>query len=400
MSEDPHAIAEQLRSWAVDAGFTRAGVARLEPSAFGTFYRRWLERGHHAGMGWMEHRLEERDDPSRLLPGARSALCVALQYHPLEGEDEAEGDLWPRVARYARGRDYHDIFGRRLKALAARIRGAWPGCETRPYVDTGPIRERELAARAGLGAVGKHTNLLHRRWGSWFLIGEILLTLDLPEETPVADLCGKCTRCLDACPTGALPEAYRLDANRCISYWTIEHRGDLPEAVRPMLGEWVFGCDICQEVCPWNHRPKRGEPLPGDEPLLRLPAPRRELDLAGLLHLDRATYVERFQVAAMKRAKQEGLQRNAAVAMGNRRDPTYVPALRTALLCDPSPVVRRHAAWALGRIGDGPARESLTEALASESDAETAAEIEAALDRNLDSKPPETYTPGPEFSRT
>jgi epoxyqueuosine reductase len=372
--------ASLLRRWAIDAGFDRAGVASLERSRTGAMLRRWLARGEHAGMEWIGRRTAVREDPARLLPGARSALCVALQYHPLDGEEEPAGDLWPRVARYARGRDYHDVMGRRLRTLAARIRDAFPGCGTRPYVDTGPLLERELAARAGLGAVAKNTHLLHRRGGSYFFLGELLLTLDVePGESgePAADLCGRCTRCLDACPTGALPAPYRLDANRCISYWTIEHRGDLPPAAREMVGEWVFGCDVCQEVCPYNRSPE-----PGGEPLLRLPAARRELDLAGLLALDRDGWVERFQVSPMKRAKLDGLRRNAAVAMGNRRDPAYVPALGKALAGAPA-VVRRHAAWALGRIaaggGGGEARRALLEARGAEPDAAVRREIEAAL---------------------
>lgn len=375
---DPYETADLLKVWAVEEGFTRAGVARLEPSVHGTFYRRWLDDGHHAGMSWMERRIEMREDPAQLLPGARSALCVALQYHPLEGEEEPEGDLWPRVARYARGRDYHDIFSRGLKRLTARIREAFPESNTRPYVDTGPVLERELAARAGLGAVGKNTNLLHRQWGSYFLLGEILLTLDLAPDTPIADLCGKCTRCLEACPTGALPEPYVLDSRKCISYWTIEHRGDFPVEAREMVGEWVFGCDICQEVCPWNDKPRSGTPLPGTEERLRLPEVRRELDLAGLLALDREGFVARFQVSPMKRPKLEGLKRNAAVAMGHRGDENYIPALGRAL-GDASAVVRRHAAWALGRIGGERARAVLEGAMKEEQDRIVRGEMAGAL---------------------
>ncbi len=381
---DAREIAELLQRWAIEAGFDRAGIATLGPSQNRGALRRWLARGEHAGMGWMARRVEVREDPARLLPGARSALCVALQYWPLEGEEEPAGDLWPRVARYARGRDYHDLMGRRLKALAARIRDAFPGCATRPYVDTGPLLERELAARAGLGAVAKNTHLLDRRRGSYFFLGELLLTLELGSapDAAAADLCGRCTRCLDACPTGALPEPYRLDSNRCISYWTIEHRGDLPTAAREMVGEWVFGCDVCQEVCPWNDRPRSGLPEAGAEPRLRLPRSRRELDLAGLLGLGREGFVERFRVSPMKRAKLEGLRRNAAVAMGNRGDPRYVPALAEALAGGP-PVVRRHAAWALGRIaavgGEPAARRALEAARGREADATVRREIAAAL---------------------
>lgn len=381
---DPRETAARLERWALEAGFDRAGVAALEPSRQGTHLRRWLERGDHASMEWIGRRTEVRENPSRLLPGARSALCVTLQYHPLVGEEEPAGDLWPRVARYARGRDYHDVMGRRLKALAARIREAFPGCGTRPYVDTGPILERELAARAGLGSQGKNTMLLSREWGSWFLIGEILLTLELEphDPEPAADLCGHCTRCLDACPTGALAESYRLDSNRCISYWTIEHRGDLPPAAREMIGDWVFGCDVCQEVCPWNDKPRSGTPRPGDHPELRLPPERAELDLAGLLELDREGYVERFQVSPMKRAKLEGLRRNAAVAMGHRGEVRYVPALARTLETA-EPMLRRHAAWALGRLGGSAASAALDAARAVEEDLSVRAEISAALGGTL-----------------
>lgn len=338
------ATAELLKSWAIEAGFTRAGIATLEPSEYADAFRGWLERGDHAGMEYMAQRVEVRLDPAARLEGARSALCVALQYHPLAGEKEATGDLWPRVARYARGEDYHELMGGRLEELARRIRDTFPGCDTRPYVDTGPILERELAQRAGLGVFGKNTHLLHRQGGSYFLLGEILLTLELTPDAPLTDLCGRCTRCLDACPTGALPEPYRLDANRCISYWTIEKRGMLPEAAREMVGEWVFGCDVCQEVCPWNHKPQ-----PGDEERLKLPPERAELDLVGLLSLSREEYVERFRGSPMKRAKLEGLRRNAAVAMGNRGEERYLEPLREAMR-DDDPVVRGSAGWAVGTI--------------------------------------------------
>ncbi len=341
---DRRAAAELLKSWALEAGFDRAGVALLESAEHGEAFVRWLERGDQAGMQYLERRVETRLEPASVLPGARSALCVALQYHPLKGEEEPEGDLWPRVARYARGRDYHELMGERLVRLAERVREAFPGTATRPYVDTGPVLERELAARAGLGAIGKHTNLLHPEAGSWFLLGELFTTLDLAPDVPLADLCGSCTRCLEACPTGALPEPYRLDSNRCISYWTIEHRGAIPAEVRPLVGDWVFGCDLCQEACPWN-----AGPAGADHPELRLPPERRALDLAGLLRLSRQEYVERFRGSPMKRARYDGLRRNAAIAMGNRRDPRYVPALAEAL-ADSDPVVREQAAWALGRI--------------------------------------------------
>jgi epoxyqueuosine reductase len=275
---------------------------------------------------------------------------VALRYWPLAGEEEPEGDLWPWVARYARGADYHALMEARLDALAARVRQAFPGVQTRRYVDTGPVLERELAARAGIGVIGKNTCLLDREMGSWFLLGELFMTLELAPDEPLAELCGGCTLCLDACPTGALVEPFRLDSNRCISYWTIEHRGVLPEVAAAMVGDWVFGCDVCQEVCPWNRR--RHALGPAEHPELRLPQERGELDLSGLLALGRDEYVDRFRGSAMKRARQEGLQRNAAVTMANRAEERYAPALEAACDGDGAPLVRDEAGRALARLRD------------------------------------------------
>jgi epoxyqueuosine reductase len=349
---DASAAAERLKALARAAGFDLAGVAALGPAATGAAYRRWLARGDQAGMAWMERNVELRADPRGLLPGARSALVVALRYAPLEGFDEPPpGDLWPRVARYARGRDYHDLIRGGLERVAAEAARLFPGIASRVCVDTAPLLERELAARAGLGAVGKNTNLLHPEIGSWFLLGELLLTLDLPPDPPLADLCGDCSRCLDACPTGALPEPWRLDARRCLSYWTIEHRGPVAESVRGALAEWAFGCDVCQEVCPWNRRP-----APIDHPELGLPPERRKLDLAGLLGLAEEDFRSLFRGSPMKRARAEGLRRNAALALAGTADERARGALESAAEGDPSPVVREAAAWALAAPGRGTGR--------------------------------------------
>ncbi|MDX1503132.1 MAG: tRNA epoxyqueuosine(34) reductase QueG [Thermoanaerobaculia bacterium] len=363
-----------LKRWAVEEGFHRAGVARLGPAQHGAAFVQWIERGDHARMGYLERRHEERLDPRRLLPGGRSALCVALHYAPGR-TTEPEGDLWPGVARYARGDDYHDLMRRRLEAVRSRIERAFPGTASRAYVDTGPVLERDLAAAAGLGAVGKNTNLLHAEAGSWFLLGELLLDLELAPDPPVADLCGRCTRCLEACPTGALPEPYRLDSRRCISYWTIEHRGPVPATVRPLLGGWVFGCDLCQEACPLNDAPAAAS----DE-RFELPERRAALDLVGLLRLRREEYLDLFRGSAMKRARLEGLRRNAAVAMGNRGDRRYVGPLAGAL-ADEDPTLRGHAAWALGEIGGAEAAAALEAAAPAESDPEARSEIHSALGR-------------------
>ena len=366
---------DRLRKWALEVGFDRAGIATLEPSAYAQAIRRWLARGDHATMAYMARRTESRLDPRSVFSGARSVICVALQYSPLEGREEPDGDLWPRVARYARGLDYHDLMKQRLEKLAVRIRDEFPGCATRPYVDTGPILERELAARAGLGAFGKNTMLLSELSGSWFLLGELFLSLNLDPDRPVTDLCGTCSRCLESCPTGALAQPYRLDANRCISYWTIEHRGSIPLEIRHQMAGWVFGCDLCQEACPWNE-----DAIAVDQPELQLSPHRAKLDLAALLRIDRDTYVERFRKSPMKRAKQEGLQRNAALAIGNSGDSRFVPSLLEALR-DESALVRAHVAWALGEIGGQEAMAALKSQKSIEPDSEVAQEIDWALAR-------------------
>ena len=356
----PGEMAARLESWAREAGFDRVGVAGVEPVERGEVYLRWLGDGAHAGMGYLKNRVEARLEPERILEGARSVLCVAVQYEPLENRSTGEegpppdNDLWPGVAKYAHGRDYHNLMGKRLRKLARRIRDELPGTDTRWYVDTGPVLERELAARAGIGVQGKNTCLLSRE-GSWFLLGELFLTLELaPTAAPTApltDLCGRCTRCLDHCPTGALTEPYRLDSNLCISYWTIEHRGPVPEPMRAQIGEWVFGCDVCQDVCPWNIR----EQEPADHPDLQLPPERAELDLVRLLAMTEEEYRERFRGNAMKRARLEGLKRNAATVMGNRGEARYIEPLQRVLEEEDDPAVREHAAWALERIRERPA---------------------------------------------
>jgi len=366
--------AARLKRWALEEGFQRAGVATLGPVRQGDVFLRWLGRGDQAAMGYLEGRQEVRLDPRRVFEGARSAVCVALQYHPsTAAEEEVTGDLWPRVARYARGRDYHNVMTKRLRKLARRVEEAFPGTRTKPYVDTGPVLERDLAAAAGLGVAGKNTMLLHPEAGSYFLLGELFTSLDLAPDPPIADLCGSCSMCLEACPTDALPEPYRLDANKCISYWTIEHRGGIPPEMRPQLGDWVFGCDICQEVCPHNDRPL----VRGDE-AFDLPTERIALDLAALLDLDEKEYQRLFQGSPMKRSRRQGLRRNACVAMGNLAHRSYVTPLGRAL-GDPDPLIRSHAAWSLGRIGGPEAAAKLTAALASEADSEVSEMLEIAL---------------------
>jgi len=385
-------LAELLEAEARRLDFDLAGIAPVEPYPIDR-YRAWLDRGYHGEMDYLARpdAVAKRGDPAQVLPGARSALVVAANYHtqdlPAELRDDASRGI---VASYAWGDDYHEVLLPRLRQLAT-IAGEQAGqpLAQRVYVDTGPLLEREMAVRAGLGFVGKNTNLIHPRLGSWLFLGELLSTQDLPPLTEPAQqdrdgaataqaavegTCGRCTRCLDACPTGALVAPYVLDARRCISYLTIELKGPIPRNLRPLIGNRIFGCDICQEVCPWNRRFARPTKEPAFQPRADNIAPR----LADLMALDDAGFRQRFRGSPVKRAKRRGLLRNVAVALGNWGDPAAVPALVRAL-GDVEPLIRGHAAWALGRIGTGEARRALEEGLAAEGEAWVREEIRLAL---------------------
>ncbi len=364
--------AARIKELALAAGFAGAGIANLTPSATAQAYERWIGEGGHAGMDYLARHAELRRDPRILLPAARSVLSLALPYAPPAGAPEIESDFWQGVARYARGEDYHDFLREKLSRVKEAIEHEFLGCETRACLDTAPILEREWAARAGLGSFGKNTNLLHPQGGSFFLLSELLLSLDLEPDLPLADLCGSCTRCLDACPTGAL-SPYRLESSRCISYWTIEHRGEIPRDLRGQFGSWVFGCDICQEVCPWNRDPV-GE-LAAE---FATPPARGSLSLVGVLGGAEGDLRALLRGTPLLRPRVDGLRRNAAIAMGNRRDPLYIETLAEALESG-SPMVRRHCAWALGEIGTAEAKETLQRALEGEADQDQRFELEMAL---------------------
>ena len=338
----------QAKRLALEAGFDAVGVAVIDSLAGtpdGERVRAWLAEGRHGTMAYMAREPERRLDPARVLPGARSVLCVGLNYGG--GEDAVLANSGPprgRIARYTRGRDYHKVFTGKLRRLEAALRGAFPGVAMRSYVDTGPVLEKLWAERAGLGWRGKHTNLVSRVWGSWLLLGEVLLDVGLAPDETETDHCGTCTRCVDVCSTRAITAPYRLDARLCISYLTIEHRGSIPLELRPLMGDHVFGCDDCLEVCPWNRFAREAREA-DFAPRANAVAPL----LTELVAITDEEFLRRYAGTAVMRTKREGLARNACVALGNVGGAGAAEALTRAME-DASHVVREHAAWALARL--------------------------------------------------
>jgi epoxyqueuosine reductase len=348
------ALAERVRALGLALGFDRVGFAPAAPAPRNAFLREWLARGYAGEMDYLARRVEERIDPRRLVAGARTLVAVALRY-PRAGAPRAPESGGARIARYASGDDYHDVLRERLSAFESGI-AALAGARValRSYVDTGPVLERAAAARAGLGWIGKHTLLIDPRLGSYLFLGIVITDLALPPDAEEPDHCGSCRACLDACPTGAFPEPYVLDASRCLSYTTIELRGAIPEALRAAQGDWVFGCDACQAACPWNERAER-KPAPASAASAVLRerfAPRPSLEnatLAELLALGEDDWRTATRRTALRRSKWRGLLRNVLVAAGNRGD----PALRDAVarhVAGADPLLAEHARWALARI--------------------------------------------------
>lgn len=373
-------LTARIKARARELGFDLVGVTPATPSAQIEFYQRWVEQGYAGQMEYLtrQESLHRRSDPRTSLPEAKSIIVVGLNYCPGDhpGAASTARDGTGKVARYAWNRDYHQVMTTRLRELVDFILGqAERPIAAKISVDTGPLLERELAMRAGLGWFGKNTMLINPKLGSWFFLGAVLLDLELDYDDPFeADYCGSCTRCLEVCPTDALLADRTLDATRCISYLTIELKEAIPRELRRGVGGWVFGCDLCQEVCPWNVRFSRttSEEAFQGEPQAAAP------ELTELLGLDETTFQERYRGSPLKRAKRRGLLRNAAVALGNLGRPAAIPALLHALE-DPEPLVRGHAAWALGQIKGPQTQAALERALAQERDEAVLVELRSAL---------------------
>ena len=341
--------ASAIRAKALSLGFDAVGFA---PAALGPQARErlaaFVAEGQHGDMGWLAERSDQRSHPQSLWPGARSVICLGLSYAPAEDPLDTLGrPARGNIAVYARNRDYHDVAKGMLKHLGQFIAGRF-AAEVKVFVDTAPVMEKPLAERAGLGWQGKHTNLVSRQHGSWLFLGEIYTTLELPPDPPHADRCGTCRRCLTACPTDAFPAPYRLDATRCISYLTIEHRGPIPHALRPAIGNRIYGCDDCLAACPWNRFAAATR-----HAKLRARADLVAPDLAELAGLDDAAFRRRFAGSPVKRTGRDRFVRNVLIAIGNSGDATLL-RYAVRLTGDANPVVAEAAGWAAARLrGDG-----------------------------------------------
>lgn len=351
-SSTSHAPRERIVAEARRLGFDAVGFARADMPLDADFarYEAFVAEGRHGEMGWLADLPEARRrvDGEHILPGARTVICLARSYARSAEDEAADAPLASGIARYARGRDYHNGMRKKLRKLANVVRSF--GAEARPLCDEEPILERAWAARAGLGFVGKNGLLIVPGVGSLVLLGEVVTTLAIEPDAPIPERCGSCTRCLDACPTNAFAQPFVLDPRRCVAYLTIEHRSPVPDDLRAGIGEHLFGCDDCQTICPFNTR-VRGTPRDAVVDPRFLPDPRwREVALADLLALDDDGFARLREGSAIGRATRTGLARNAAIVLGNRRDVSARDALERAAREHDDPGVREAASWALGRI--------------------------------------------------
>lgn len=365
-------LTRRIREQAQALGFFNAGFAPAGPLPWAEHYRSWLQAGFHGAMGYMERQAPRREHPDRILANVQSLVLVGLPYyHP---RVRATDTLVGRISRYAWGGDYHQLIGERLSRLLAFVRSQVPMVQGAGYVDTGPVMEKVWAAHTALGWMGKHTSVIARNYGSWFFIGALLLDIPLEYDVPVKNSCGTCSRCLQACPTGALVAPYILDARRCISYLTVEFRGIMPRELRPLIGNRIYGCDTCQDACPWN-RKVASSGIKGLEPKDEMVAPH----LFPLAHLSREAFDRCFERSPIRRITRDGWVRNVMIALGNSSDSACIPVVRKAL-DDASALVRIHAAWALSRLSCPDLRPILEAVRVKEHDPAVLAEIASILE--------------------
>lgn len=338
-------LTSQIQVWGRELGFQQIGIADTELSKAEAHLNTWLQAGYHGGMEFMARHGNKRSRPAELEPGTISVISARMDYLPQAGIDPWEvlaNDSQAYISRYALGRDYHKLMRKRLQQLARRISESVGEFGYRVFVDSAPVLEKPLAQKAGLGWIGKHSNVLHREAGSWFFLGEIYTDLPLPPDTAVSDHCGSCRACIDICPTQAIVAPYIVDARRCISYLTIEHKGSIPEALRPLMGNRIYGCDDCQLICPWNRfaswtRENDFSPRHG------LEAPQ----LIDLFSWSEAEFLTKTEGSAIRRIGHEAWLRNIAIALGNATPDMLITRALQKRLNHPSPVVREHVQWAL-----------------------------------------------------
>lgn len=335
---------EKIRQRALELGFDDCRFTSAASPKSTAQFSKWLAEKQHGEMNWLERNAPKRIDPQKVLAGARSAICLAAGYEISNHKSEIANPKSGQVARYAQFDDYHDVLGEHLKLLAGFVDQLGVDARSLWYVDTGPVLERDFAQRAGIGFVGKHTNLISRKLGNWIFLAEILTTLELEPDAPEKNHCGKCSRCLSACPTNAITAPFQLDARKCISYLTIELKGAIPVGFRRAIGNRIYGCDDCLAICPWNRFAREGN-------LMKSHA-RKDLeqpDLIELLQLDEKKFKSRFATSPILRTKRRGFLRNVCVALGNTGDKSALPALENAAR-DSEPLIAEHARWAISEI--------------------------------------------------
>ncbi len=332
----------QIKVWAKELGFDDCRIAAAKEASHADLFREWIAEGKHGEMAWLERTPERRCDPREVLPGCKSMICLALNYYPGSSPFSEGHEGGYRIARYAWNDDYHDLIEKRLREFDSKLQSL--GGIQRFYVDTGPVLERDFASDAGLGWNGKSTVQIHRRLGAWFFLAELLSTLDLTPDAPFGDHCGKCTACITACPTQAITAPRRVDARRCISYLTIEHKGPIPEEFRVAMGDRIYGCDDCLDACPWNRFASESR-----EMSFHARTTVFEKRLRDFLELDDDGFRTLFARSPIKRIKRQRFLRNVCVALGNTGTAEDLPALRKAA-SDMDPLVAEHAAWAVARI--------------------------------------------------